>query len=124
MEAGPSLTHQPDVPHVLTPPTPYEMPQTAAVKEGTLQPDSQPQPVGERVVEHVAAEGAVMAPAVPLSHAPLMLPTDLEQVETSAEKVRVAATKVEAAPASRAPRVRPPPPSMSNAPLEQVETRR
>lgn len=124
MEAESSLTHQPDVPQVSAPLAPFEMPQAAAVKEVALLHDPRPQPVAERVVEHVAAEVAVIAPAVSLAHAPLMLPADLEQVETSAEKVRVAATKVDAVPASRAPRLRPPPPSMSNAPLEQVETRK
>jgi hypothetical protein len=53
-----------------------------------------------------------------------VLPSDLEQVETSGDKLRMAASRIEAPPPARAPRVRPPITAISNDPLEQVETRK
>ena len=121
-------THRLEVPQVPTPPAPYEMPQAATVavvEEVAVEHQAQPESVAERVVEHVpAAEPVVVAPALPVAREPIVLPSDLEQVETDAEKLRIAASKVEPPPPPRPPRVRPPLPPISNEPLEQVETRK
>jgi ribonuclease E len=76
------------------------------------------------VVEHVPVAPVVAAPAIPATRDPIVLPSDLEQVETDAEKLRIAASKIEPPPPPRPPRVRPPLPPVSSEPLEQVETRK
>ncbi len=124
LETESSLTHQPNVAEVLTPPAPYEMQQATADTEALSRHNSQPPVVTEPVAGHVDAEVPVMAPAMPPPQASVMLSSDLEQIETNAEKVRVAAIKVDAAPESRVARVRPPPLSVNDFPLEQVETRK
>lgn len=124
IDAESSPAHQPEVPHMPSPPAQNETPQTtAAVEEVAIRHEPQPQSYAERVVEHDADSPAVVLPAQPVSRAPVSLPSDLEQIETDAEKLRVAATKVEIATSSRPPRVRPPLPSITNEPLKQVETR-
>jgi ribonuclease E len=101
------------------------MPQMAAQPEVVVQvAPAIPEPVAERVVEHVPAAPVVVAPAIPVAREPIVLPSDLEQVETDAEKLRVAASKIELPPPPRTPRVRPPLPPISNEPLVQVETRK
>ncbi|MDB5810396.1 MAG: Rne/Rng family ribonuclease [Betaproteobacteria bacterium] len=100
---------------------PYEPPQPAIVEEVAARHEPQPAPVVERVIERVEA---VTAPAVPVAREPIVLPSDLEQIETSAEKLSVASGRVEPPPPPRAPRVRTPLSSVSNEPLQQVETRK
>jgi len=117
-------THEPQNPHVTAPPAPYEMPQPIMEEPAAIEHQAEPAPVVERVVEHVPVEPAVVAPAVPVAREPIVLPSDLEQVETDAEKLRIAASKVEPPAPPRPPRVRPPLPPLSNEPLEQVETRK
>jgi ribonuclease E len=86
----------------------------------------------ERVVEFespaatpaVATPAAAVMPAAPIAREPIQLPSDLVQIETDTEKLRLAASKLPPPPAPRAPRVRPPLPPLSNEPLIQVETRR
>jgi ribonuclease E len=115
-------TRQLEVPQVPTPPAPpapHEMPQAAEVEH-----HRDPEPVAERVVEREPVTPVVVAPAIPVAREPIVLPFDLEQVETDAEKLRIAASKVEPPPAPRLPRVRPPLPPVSNEPLVQVETRK
>lgn len=79
-------------------------------------------PVTERV-------GEPMLPSSPISPAPatlepLVLPPDLQLIETDPEKLRFATSKAEPSPPPRPPRVRPPLPPVSDEPLVQVETRR
>ena len=76
------------------------------------------------MVEQVVAAPAIVAPAMPIAHEPIVLPSDLSQVETDPEKLRIAASKIEPPPPPRPPRVRPPLPPISNEPLVQVETRK
>jgi ribonuclease E len=88
----------------------------------------------ERVVEFAppppppapvtVAPAAAAMPAAPVAHEPIQLPSDLVQIETDAEKLRIAASKLPPPPAPRSPRVRPPLPPLSTEPLIQVETRR
>jgi ribonuclease E len=75
----------------------------------------------ERVVEFAPPP----LPSVPpVAREPIVLPSDLNQVETDPEKLRIAASKVAPPPPPRPPRVRPPLPPISTEPLVQVETRR
>jgi ribonuclease E len=76
------------------------------------------------VIERVVEAPAVVAPAMPVALEPIVLPSDLSQVETDPEKMRIAASKIEPPPPPRPPRVRPPLPPISNEPLIQVETRK
>ena len=124
VEAEPVQTHEPQIPHVTAPSAPYEMPRPIMEEPAAIEHQAEPAPVVERVVEHVPVEPAVVAPAVPVAREPIVLPSDLEQVETDAEKLRIAASKVEPPAPPRPPRVRPPLPPLSNEPLEQVETRK
>ena len=71
----------------------------------------------ERVIEPAPQ---ATAPALP----PIVLPPELELVETNPEKLRSAATRAEPLPAPRPPRVRPPLPPVSDEPLVQIETQR
>lgn len=74
-----------------------------------------------------AIEPPVPAPAVqaaPVALQPIVLPPELELVETNPEKVRMVASKPEPAQAPRPPRVRPPLPPVSEEPLVQIETQR
>ena len=82
------------------------------------------EPVAERVIEQVedAIPQVISAPAVPRTADPIVLPPGLSQVETDAEKMRIAASRVAPPPPPRPPRVRPPLPPMSTGPLIQVET--
>ena len=115
------------IPQVPAPPAPYEMPQVAAPAEVVVEaPQSQPQPepVAQRVVDHVPAAPVVVAPAAPVAREPIVLPSDLEQVETDNQKLQVAASKVEPPPPPRPPRVRAPLPPASSEPLQQVETQK
>jgi ribonuclease E len=112
------------------------MPQVAPVHEVAVEEHrAQPEPVAERVVEQIPVAPAVVAPAVeiapaviapavPVARDPIVLPSDLQQVETDAEKLRLAASKIEPSAPPRTPRVRPPLPPISNEPLVQVETRK
>jgi ribonuclease E len=75
----------------------------------------------ERVVEF-APPPVLSAP--PVAREPIVLPSDLNQVETDPEKLRIAASKVAPPPPPRPPRVRPPLPPISNEPLIQIETRK
>ncbi len=118
---------EPAIPQVPTPPAPYEMPQVAAPEEVVVEaPQSrlQPEPLAERVIEHVPAAPVVVAPAAPVAREPIVLPSDLEQVETDNQKLQVAASKVEPPPPPRPPRVRPLLPPASSEPLQQVETQK
>ena len=54
----------------------------------------------------------------------IVLPPDLELVETNPDNLRVAASRVEPPPPPRPPRVRPPLPPVSDEPLIQVDTRK
>ena len=87
----------------------------------------------ERVVEYapqpqapaVAPVAAVsVAPSAPVARDPIVLPSDLTQIETDQVKLRLAASRVAPPPPPRPPRVRPPLPPISNEPLIQVETRK
>ncbi len=77
--------------------------------------------VAERVIK-----AAVSAPtgAAPVAHERIELPADLNLVETDPEKLRIAASKVDPAPPSRPPRVRPPLQPISDEPLVLIETRK
>ncbi len=72
----------------------------------------------ERVVEYAPKH----IPAAPVALEPIVLPHDLNQIETDPEKLRIAASKVMPPAPPRPPRVRPPLPPISNEPLIQVET--
>lgn len=60
----------------------------------------------------------------PVAPAPIVLPPDLELVETNPDNLRIAASRVEPPPLPRPPRVRPPLPPTSDEPLIQVDTRK
>ena len=117
-------TREPQIPHVPMPPAPYAMPQPTMETPAAIEHHAEPAPAVDRVVEHVPVAPAVVAPAVPVAREPIVLPSDLHQVETDAEKLRVAANKVEPPAPPRQPRARLPLPQLSNEPLEQVETRK
>ncbi len=55
---------------------------------------------------------------------PIVLPPDLELVETNPDNLHIAASRVEPPPPPRPPRVRPPLPPISDEPLIQVDTRK
>ena len=78
----------------------------------------------ERVIEPAAPAPAT--PVAPAALQPIVLPPELELVETNPEKVRIVASKPEPEPQQlpRPPRVRPPLPLVSEEPLVQVETQR
>jgi ribonuclease E len=71
-----------------------------------------------------------IAPPPPKTHVtpsalePIVLPPDLELVETNPDNLRAAASRVEPLPPPRPPRVRPPLPPVSDEPLIQVDTRK
>lgn len=97
----------------------------AEPEERPAQPAAVVEPVAERVIEHaVAAPTVSTPPAPPAVSEPIVLPPGLSQVETDAEKVRIAANMVDPAPPPRPPRVRPPLQPISSEPLAQVETRK
>jgi hypothetical protein len=98
--------------------------QPVAPVEPEHQPQSATEPVAERVIEQVAVTTPPPAPAVPVSANPIVLPPGLTQIETDAEKLRIAASRVTPPSPPRPPRVRPPLPRMHAGPLVQVETRK
>jgi ribonuclease E len=73
-------------------------------------------PVAEPVLEHRHVPAIASPPAV---FEPVVLPSDLELVETSPDKLRIAASNVEP---PRPPRVRPPLAPVTEEPLVQIET--
>jgi ribonuclease E len=76
-------------------------------------------PAAEPVLEyrHVPA-----IPSLPVVFEPVVLPSDLDLVETSADKLRIAAGNVEPPQPPRPPRVRPPIAPVTEEPLVQIET--
>ena len=76
-------------------------------------------PVAEPVLEHPHVPAIPSPPAV---FAPVVLPSDLELVETSPDKLRIAASNVETPQPPRPPRVRPPLAPVTEEPLVQIET--
>ena len=78
----------------------------------------------ERGVEFTPPPPQVVTPVAPVAPQPLVLPNGLDQIETDAEKLRSAASKVAPPAPPRPPRVRPALPVISKEPLVQVETGR
>jgi ribonuclease E len=74
----------------------------------------------ERVVEYAPAQ----PPSTPIARDPIVLPSDLIQIETDTEKLRVASGRVAPPPPPRPARVRPPLPPISSEPLVQIETQK
>ena len=79
-------------------------------------------PVAGRVIDPVLPFPTMQATPVALE--PIVLPPDLELIETHPDKLRTAARKVEPPQPPPAPRVRPPLPPISDEPLVQVDTRK
>ena len=77
----------------------------------------------ERAIESVVSVPQTPPPAPP-AIAPMAFSSDLVQIETDPQKVRIPATTVEPPAPPRPPRVRPAPPPVSDEPLVQIETRK
>ena len=106
--------------------TAIETPQVLAVGEIR---DSGPAPAAiaaalpaERVIEPVLPSPAIRSTPVALE--PILLPPDLELIETDPEKLLIAVNKPEPPQQPRPPHVRPPSPPVSDEPLVQIETRK
>jgi len=76
----------------------------------------------ERVIEPEVP--ALTIPATSAVLQPIVLPPELELIETNPEKVRIVASRAEPPQPPRPPRTRPPLPPVSDEPLVQVETQR
>jgi ribonuclease E len=76
----------------------------------------------ERVIEPELP--APVMQAMPAALQSIVLPPELELIETNPEKVRVVASKPEAPQPPRPSRVRPPLPPVNDEPLVQIETQR
>ncbi len=79
-------------------------------------------PVAGHVIEPELPSSAVRT--APLVLEPIVLPPDLELIETHPDRLRIVASKVEPPPPPLPPRVRPPLPPISDEPLIQVDTRK
>ncbi len=99
-------------------PYPAEAPQVAPVEEIR----HAEAPVAERVVEPLLP--APTSRATPATLEPIILPPDLELIETDPEKLHMASSKVEPPQPPRPPRVHPPLPPVSDEPLVQIETQK
>jgi len=95
-------------------PYPAEAPQVAPVEEIR----HAEAPVAERVVEPLLPSPA--SRATPATLEPIVLPPDLELIETDPEKLNMAASKAEPPQPPRPPRVRPSLPPVSDEPLVQI----
>jgi len=83
-----------------------------------------PAPAEERVIETRLPAPAPAMQATPATLQPIVLPPELELIETKPEKVRIEANKAEPPQPPRPPRARPPLPPVSDEPLVQIETQR
>ena len=132
VEPQPAVEHQQPVANEAaaeSTPAPVTAPYTSVASEERVVEYALPQqtavPAAAPVVAPVAAPAAVaVAPSAPVARDPIVLPSDLTQIETDQEKLRLAASRVAPPPQPRPPRVRPPLPPISNEPLVQVETRK
>jgi ribonuclease E len=103
-------------------PVVQQAPYTSVAPEERVVEFTPPQSAIEPV--EVEKQSAPVIPAAPIAREPIVLPSDLVQIETDAEKLRIATGKLPSPPLPRPPRVRPPIPAISNEPLIQVETNR
>jgi ribonuclease E len=112
--------------HPLTPPETATVAATPTEFVSRVEPEPiAPPPAPEVFAQPVEAVApAAEVSAAPPAVEPIVLPSDLEQVETDPEKLRVAASKFEPPPPPRRRRVLPPLPPVSDEPLVQVETRK
>lgn len=124
---------------IAAPPTvpelqPVTLPETAIVAATPAEFESPVEPAPAPIAHSPAPEVPtpvveVVAPAAEVFTAPppleaIVLPSDLEQVETDANKLRIAGSMIEPLPTPRQRRVLPPLPPVSDEPLVQVETRK
>jgi ribonuclease E len=84
----------------------------------------EPAPYTSVASEDMVEYAPTQPPSTPIARDPIVLPSDLIQIETDAEKLRVASGRLAAPQPPRPPRVRPPLPPISNEPLVQIETQK
>lgn len=125
--SAPMMPVMPAVPEVPAPePVVDAAPPAMAEPVAVETPAAQPVAPSPAAVEAQPVVPAIPVPAPVPAPAPIKLdwPSDLQQVETSKERLQVAAqaSNDDGAP-KRVKRVRPPAPPVSNEPLQQVETR-
>ena len=115
----------------VVPPVPAPVPMPAAEAAPAIQqPEpvdtpAMPEPVAPPPPVAVETQPVIAKPAAaPVAMQPLKLdwPSDLQQIETSSERIAAQASNDEGAP-KRIKRVRPPVENVSSEPLQQVETR-